>query len=141
MNTPLPDDSRTAILRNAGGVYNHELYFNCLGPAVPASNYMKDVLNQYFTSEDIWQKAMKDAALSVFGSGYALIGADSSKKLQLMTAANQDTPLHLHITPLLLIDVWEHAYYLRYQNRRADYIDQIFPLLNWDFIEQRYQSL
>lgn len=136
----VPEDSRTAIRRSGGGVYNHILYFNCLSPnggGVP-SGALAQAMGAAFGSFERWREQMKAAALGVFGSGYAWLAADATGKPLIVQTANQDCPLSQGLLPLLPLDVWEHAYYLDYQNRRGAYIDAWFGLIHWPFVEERY---
>lgn len=129
----------TAIRNNGGGVYNHCFYF--AGMTSPntsePSELMAKAINDAFCSEKQFFAELKAAALSQFGSGWAWLVMDSNSKLSIIKTANQDTPLELGYTPLLTIDIWEHAYYLDYQNRRVDYIEGFFNLINWTVIEER----
>lgn len=138
----VPEASRTAIRNNAGGVYNHVLYFNCMSPnggGLPVGTLAK-ALGDSFGSYEDWREQMKAAALEVFGSGYAWLVTDAAGKPLIVKTANQDCPLSQGLLPLLTIDVWEHAYYLDYQNRRAAYVDTWFGLINWPFVERLYLS-
>ena len=96
---------------------------------------------QTFGDQDKFEGQLRAAAAGVFGSGWAWLSLDSAGKLTLDTAPNQDSPLLARRRPLLGIDVWEHAYYLKYQNRRADYLAAIVHVVNWDFVSQRYKEL
>ncbi len=131
----LPPANRTAIKNNAGGVYNHRFYFNGLTPAAnakaPSGMLLDDIIRTY-GSYDAFKAAFKAAALSVFGSGYAWLVVDGSGDLKIITTANQDTPLPYNLCPILNIDVWEHAYYLKHYNMRANYIDDWFNVVDWD---------
>lgn len=136
----IPDESRTVIRNNGGGVYNHILYFNCMSPnggGVPSGKLAHAICGT-FGSYESWRAQMKAAALEVFGSGYAWLVRDRLNRLTILKTANQDCPLTLGLFPLLSIDVWEHAYYLDRQNRRAEYIDAWFGLINWPYVEKRY---
>ena len=93
-----------------------------------------------FGSYEDWKTRMKAAAVGQFGSGYAWLVCDSSRCVSVVQTANQDCPLSKGQYPLLCVDVWEHAYYLDYQNRRADYVDAWFSLINWPFVESRYDG-
>lgn len=138
----IPDESRVSIRNNAGGVYNHILYFNCMSPnggGVP-SDKLACAIRDTFDSFENWRTQMKTAALEVFGSGYAWLVRDYSNKLSIMKTANQDSPLAHGLFPLLTIDVWEHAYYLDRQNRRVEYVDAWFGLINWPYVEKRYNK-
>ena len=138
----VPEESRTAIRNQGGGVYNHILYFNCLSPCgnKRPSGALAQAMCDTFGSYERWREGMKAAALGVFGSGYAWLVSDSSGSLSVVTTANQDCPLSHGQFPLLPLDVWEHAYYLDYQNRRAAYVDAWFCLVNWPYVEKRYEE-
>lgn len=131
----LPAANWTAIRNNAGGVYNHRFFFDGLMPAAsakaPAGLLLEELIKTY-GSFDAFKTAFKAAALSVFGSGYAWLVVDSAGDLKIITTANQDTPLTWGLCPVLAIDVWEHAYYLKHYNLRADYIDDWFNVINWN---------
>ena len=139
-NDQLPENVRLEVWNNGGGVYNHNLYFSLLTPhPSPLPQPLADAFTQTFGSFEAFKAAMKEAALSQFGSGYAWLVSDKSS-LSILKTANQDTPLSTGQTPLLLIDVWEHAYYLRYQNRRAEYLDTLWQVINWAAVGQRYDQ-
>ena len=131
----LPASSKTAIKNNAGGVYNHRFYFNGLTPAAnaktPSGKLLEDIYITY-GSLDAFKAAFKAAALAVFGSGYAWLVVDDKGELKIITTANQDSPLTLNLCPVLTLDVWEHAYYLKHYNMRANYIDDWFNVVDWD---------
>lgn len=138
----LPVAARTGIRNNGGGVFNHELYFDSMkSPAgqEPVGE-LAEAINRDFGSYKQWQEQMKQAAVSKFGSGWAWLLADKSGKLSIMQTANQDVPDLVEYTPIFLVDVWEHAYYLQYQNRRADYVDGWFSLINWRKAQKRYEE-
>lgn len=141
VNVPsLPDDIQTAVNNNAGGVYNHQFYFSNL--ANPASLQPIGILNESIRNEfgsfTLFQNQFKKAALSVFGSGYVWLVVNAAGKLTIISTKNQDTPLPLGMCPLLNIDVWEHAYYLKHYNVRADYIDDWFHIINWMNVNKNY---
>ena len=136
----LPEPTRTAVVNNGGGVFNHVFMFDALAPASstqPGALTLKHI-NKHFGSLDKFKEQMKSAALSVFGSGYAWLVFDKDGNLKIITSKNQDTPLPLNLYPIMNLDVWEHAYYLKHQNLRADYIDAYFNVINWDEIEKRF---
>lgn len=138
----LPNEAKTAIRNQAGGVYNHQLYFagmNNVECEIPTDR-LALAINSSFDSIEQFRAELTAAAINQFGSGYAWLIL-SNGKLEIIATPNQDTPLSLTVTPLLCIDVWEHAYYLQYQNRRADYVENWFNLINWDFVGARYMSL
>ena len=138
----IPAEIRTAVKNNAGGVYNHILYFSGLknpAPSAPVGNLSK-AIDREFGSLEEFKKDFKEEALAVFGSGYAWLVVNLKGDLQIMQTANQDTPLEQNLFPLMNIDVWEHAYYLKHYNLRTCYIDDWFRVLNWEFVENRYQQ-
>lgn len=127
----LPVDARVAILHNGGGAYNHDLYFNGLSPQ---NHFSMDIPLQQavvaqFGSIDRLKKAISDAANSVFGSGWACLGRSRSGQLVIITMANQDTIIPLGLEPILLCDVWEHAYYLDYKNERPTAVENWWQLV------------
>lgn len=136
----LPIDKKTAIKNNAGAVYNHRFYFNGMSNSqdkVP-SGKLAETINKIYGSFDSFKKAFKSAALSVFGSGYAWLVVDNLGNIKIITTANQDTPLTLNLCPLLCIDVWEHAYYLKHYNNRGEYIDDWFNVVDWAKANNNY---
>jgi len=132
----LPCTIRTAVKNNAGGVYNHNFYFHIMGNKnnEPSGKMSKAITNSFGTLEK-FQEAFKQAALARIGSGWAWLAVASNGKLKIVSTANQDTLLQTCLSPILLIDVWEHAYYLKYQNRRAEYIDNWFHVIDWEKVE------
>ena len=133
----LPDSVKIPILRNAGGVYNHIFFFSILkNPSTEKpSQPLLQLIESNFGSFDNFKTDFTDAALSVFGSGYAWLVMDAFGHLKIITTANQDTPLSLNLCPLLNIDVWEHAYYLKHFNKRVDYIHDWFHVIHWQQVE------
>jgi Fe-Mn family superoxide dismutase len=134
----------TKILNNAGGHYNHELFWQSMQPApasMPTGSLAKAIEKSFGTFAD-FQKAFSEAAKNRFGSGWAWLIINEKKELAICSTANQDNPLmdiaEVKGYPLLGLDVWEHAYYLKYQNKRADYISNWWNLVNWKFVEERY---
>lgn len=125
--------SSGATFNNAAQVFNHDFFFHCLRPAgggeIPAK------IADQFGGADNFRARFKSAALSVFGSGWVWLIIDTDGKIKITTTANADTPIAHGGTPLMTLDVWEHAYYLDYQNRRAEFIDVFLDrLVNWDFV-------
>lgn len=137
----LPQPLRTAIRNNAGGVYNHRFFFEGLkNPSDDRpSGELADAIAGSFGSLDAFLELFKKAALSVFGSGYAWLVTDKTK-LSIVTTANQNTPIEHGLEPILAIDVWEHAYYLKHYNVRADYIDDWMRIINWKQAEKNYAA-
>ena len=135
----LPDDIRQSVRNSAGGVYNHDLYFKTMAPA-PASVPSGDLagaVTRDFGDLQALKDALKTAALGVFGSGWAWLVSDREGRLSVQQTANQDT--HLPLCPLLTCDVWEHAYYLQYQNRRAEYFENWWQLVDWPQLSEVYR--
>ena len=132
------------LRNNAGGYYNHSVYFKCLGPK--SSSQPKDTLavaiTKDFGSFTTFKTNFKNAGITLLGSGWVWLIVDNSGKLQITTTSNQDNPLMPRATipgtPILALDVWEHAYYLQYQNRKKNYIDAYFKVINWDTVEENY---
>jgi len=134
----------TKMRNNAGGHYNHELFWQSMQPApasMPTGSLAKAIEKSFGTFAD-FQKAFSEAAKNRFGSGWAWLIINEKKELAICSSANQDNPLmdiaEVKGYPLLGLDVWEHAYYLKYQNKRADYINNWWNLVNWKFVEERY---
>lgn len=130
----LPDSLKNAVRNNGGGVYNHDLYFDIMTGSkqeIPAQ------ISDAFGGAEQFLGKMKETALLQFGSGFAWLVADTAGSLQIIALPNQDNPLSQGLCPLLLLDVWEHAYYLKYKNLRADYIDNWFKVVNWKEVERR----
>ena len=134
----------TKMRNNAGGHYNHELFWQSMQPApasMPTGSLAKSIEKSFGTFAD-FQKAFSEAAKNRFGSGWAWLIINEKKELAICSTANQDNPLmdiaEVKGYPLLGLDVWEHAYYLKYQNKRADYINNWWNLVNWKFVEERY---
>ena len=140
----LPATVRTAVRNQAGGHANHTLFWQTLCPAARSGRpggKLASAIAQSFGSQEKFEEQLRAAAAGVFGSGWAWLSLDAGGKLILDTAPNQDGPLLAKRHPLLGIDVWEHAYYLKYQNRRADYLAAILHVIHWDFVTQRYAEL
>jgi len=141
--TAIPESIRTAVRNNGGGHANHTLYWQTMsksGAKEPAGELAKAV-DKRFGSFSAFQDQLTRAAMGVFGSGWVWLALDADKQLAIVPAPNQDTPLSAGQSPLLGIDVWEHAYYLKYQNRRADYVAAFHKVINWDPISERYGQL
>lgn len=138
----LPAAVQTPIRNNGGGVYNHELYFDSMRSPVgqDPTGALAEALNRDFGSYRQWKEKMKQAAVSVFGSGWAWLVSDRSGVLSIVQTVNQNVPDLKDYIPLFLVDVWEHAYYLQYQNRRADYVEGWFGLINWRKAGKRYEE-
>lgn len=138
----LPESVRTAVRNNGGGHANHSLFWEVLTPggSREPSGMLKNEIEKTFGSFEAFMEKFSTAAATRFGSGWAWLVVDGSKQLQVYSTANQDSPLSQGHTPILTLDVWEHAYYLNYQNRRPDYIKAFWSVVNWSFVEQEYQK-
>jgi len=138
----IPAEIRTAVRNNGGGVYNHELYFDGMKSPVGQAPFgcLKEAINRDFGSYQDWKAKMKQAAIGQFGSGWAWLVSDRDGKLSIVQTPNQEVPDLKKYVPLFLVDVWEHAYYLQYQNRRADYVEGWFGLIDWRKAEERFVS-
>ena len=136
----VPDAIRTAVRNNGGGHYNHSLFWQMLkkGGGGEPRGELKTAIDKKFGGFDQFKQQFTDAATKVFGSGWAWLTLDG-KELKIESAPNQDTPLSQGRIPLLGLDVWEHAYYLKYQNRRPEYIAAFYNVINWDFVTERYR--
>lgn len=138
----VPEAIRTAVRNNGGGHANHTLFWKVLNPGgkkEPAGALLAD-LEKTFGSVDGFMEKFSTAAATRFGSGWSWLVLDGNKNLQVYSTANQDSPWMEGHVPLLGLDVWEHAYYLNYQNRRPDYIKAFWSLVNWSFVEGEYQK-
>ncbi len=138
----VPEEIRTAVRNNAGGVYNHNLYFANLTPdkgTKPSGNLAAQI-DKAFGGFDNFKAEFEKAALGRFGSGYGFLSVNNPGRLLIHSTANQDCPLSEGNYPLLVVDVWEHAYYLHYQNRRAEYLTNIWNVIDWKEVEKRFDS-
>jgi Fe-Mn family superoxide dismutase len=138
----VPEQIRTAVRNNAGGHANHSLFWEILKPgggSTPGSDLAR-AIDSTFGSFDGFKEKFVQAATTRFGSGWAWLVVDGKDALQVYSTANQDSPLMDGHRPVLGLDVWEHAYYLKYQNRRPEYIQAFFPLINWDEVNKRFKS-
>ncbi len=137
----VPEDKRNAVRNNAGGHYNHGLFWQMMKPnggGQPSGN-LGDAINQKFGGFDKFQEQFAAAGIGRFGSGWAWL-ASNKGALEIMSTPNQDTPLSEGKMPLLGCDVWEHAYYLRYQNKRADYLKAWWNVVNWGYVEELFKN-
>lgn len=138
------DLENKAVRNNGGGFYNHSLFWDVINPEGKGrlSGDLKDAIEAEFKSFDAFKDTFSKAAATQFGSGWAWLCVHKGGKVEVCSTANQDNPLMPGIgcggTPILGLDVWEHAYYLNYQNRRPDYINAFFEIINWNEVERRY---
>jgi superoxide dismutase, Fe-Mn family len=135
----LPEDKQVAVMNNGGGHYNHSMFWQIMGKPADTKP-SEDLLKAWGGDFDSLKKAIKESAMTRFGSGWAwVVWVPKDKKLSVASTPNQDSPLTLGWFPVFGIDVWEHAYYLKYQNKRADYIDAWWNVVNWDAVQARFK--
>ncbi|MCG7589017.1 MULTISPECIES: superoxide dismutase [Halomonadaceae] len=138
----VPEEKRQAVINNGGGHANHSMFWQMMSPnggGQPHGDVAK-AIDAELGGLDAFKDAFKKAALGRFGSGWAWLSVTPEKKLVVENTLNQDSPLMHGNTPVLGLDVWEHAYYLKFQNKRPDYVDAFFNVVNWDDVERRYQA-
>ena len=138
----IPDDKRTAVRNNGGGHYNHSLFWEWLSPdgGGEPDGSLADAIGSAFGSFSDFQDQLKNAGVNQFGSGWAWLVHDGSG-LAVLSTPNQDNPITDGKTPLFGVDVWEHAYYLKYQNRRPDYLDAVWNVVNWSKVAEGYAAV
>jgi len=137
----VPDDIRTAVRNHGGGVWNHNLYWEIMGPKAggePEGQLVKAITSEFGSFAD-FKAQFEKAAMGRFGSGWAWL-VKKGGKLSIISTANQDNPMSEGMTPLLTLDVWEHSYYLKYQNRRAEYVSAWWNVVNWKAVASRYTA-
>ena len=131
----LPPRDAQDILNNAGAIYNHYLYFNGLSPVGEGNHQpqglLLNILNQTFGSFETFQRLFMQQGLSVFGSGWTLLGINARNQLDIINLKDQFTPVQNMLRPSVIVDVWEHAYYLQYKNDRQSYLENIWSIINW----------
>ncbi|NLE70164.1 MAG: superoxide dismutase [Clostridiales bacterium] len=137
----LPDNIKTAVRNNGGGHINHSLFWQVMGPHSKGKpdGILEIEINKTFGSFEEFQKEFENAGKTQFGSGWAWLVVDNGK-LAVTKTANQDSPLTKGQIPILGVDVWEHAYYLKYQNRRPEYLGNFWKVVNWDEVSRRYKD-
>jgi len=138
----IPQDIRQDVIDQGGGYINHTLYWKSLSPngGGEAMGALGQKIAETYGSFEEMKKLMSQISISQFGSGWGWLVLNEAKELEILKTLNQNTPLSLGKVPLLLIDVWEHAYYLKYQNRRVDFVEAIWNVINWDEVEKRYEE-
>jgi Fe-Mn family superoxide dismutase len=138
----VPEAKRGVVRNNGGGHYNHTLFWDIMGPdgGGEPDGALREAIDSAFGSFDDFKTKIKEAGVGQFGSGWAWLVHDGSG-LAVVATPNQDTPLSQGQTPLLGVDVWEHAYYLKYQNKRPDYIDAWWNVVDWSKVAQRYSAV
>ncbi len=137
----VPEGVRTAVRNSGGGHANHTLFWQTMkkGGGGSPKGALAKAIDRKFGSYDKFKESLSDAAMKVFGSGWAWLALDEGE-LKVVSTPNQDTPLMRGSFPLLGLDVWEHAYYLKYQNKRADYVAAFFNVIDWDFVGERFEK-
>jgi Fe-Mn family superoxide dismutase len=141
-----PEETRAAIRNNGGGHWNHSFFWKSLTPKTDTkpNQSLQKAIDKSFTSTDAFKEGFSKAAMGVFGSGWAWLMVTPTKELKIIATPNQDNPLMdvaaANGTPILGIDVWEHAYYLKHQNKRADYIKDFWSVVNWNFVNEEFEK-
>lgn len=138
----VPENIRQAVINNGGGYANHNLFWTVMSPngGGEPEGELADAIKKEFGSFDEFKETFASTAASQFGSGWGWLCVDKSGGLKVLSTANQDSPYMHGLTPILGVDVWEHAYYLHYQNRRPDYLSNFWNVVNWDQVEKNYQA-
>lgn len=141
----VPQDIRAAVRNHGGGHFNHSLFWKMMAPPSQGgggepNGKVAEVIQKAFGGFASFREQFTAAAANIFGSGWAWLVRDASGKLSITTTPNQDTPISVGLTSLLGLDVWEHAYYLKYQNRRPEYIEAFWNVVNWDDVARRFAA-
>mgnify|MGYP001216100069 CR=1 FL=1 len=138
----IPNRIRQDVINQGGGVSNHNLYFSILSPhpkKCPEGKLLNQIIKSFGTLEML-EEQVSEVTIDQFGSGYGWLVKDRHGKLKIISTLNQDTPLSIGLIPILTIDVWEHAYYLKYKNLRAEYVKNIWNIIDWGKVEERYKN-
>ncbi len=133
----IPENIRTAVKNQGGGVWNHDFFWSIMKKGTSPKGEILEEINKKFGSVEKFYEEFSKAAVNLFGSGWAWLVTEN-RELKIITTSNQDCPLSAGQIPLLTIDVWEHAYYLKYRNRRADYVKAFFNVINWDKVNELF---
>ena len=139
----IPQDIRQAVINHGGGTYNHAIFWNSMSPSFdqqPTGELLQAIQGSFGNVESFWEQ-FSTAAATHFGSGWVWLTVDSSKKMKITATKNQDSSLSFGEIPLIGIDIWEHAYYLKYQNKRADYVAAWKAVMNWEHVAAAYQNV
>lgn len=138
----VPEDIRRTVRNAGGGHYNHSLFWQVMRPnkSEEPKGELAETIEKDFGDFASFRKDFSDTAVGVFGSGWAWLAVDVDKSLKIISTSNHDSPLLDGLKPIMCIDVWEHAYYLKYQNRRADFIEAWWNVVNWEYVEQLYKE-
>src|SRR3989344_2976364 len=136
----LPDKIRQAVINHGGGYVNHNLFWDILKKDTKISGDIEKAITKKYGSFEVFKEQFSASATTVFGSGWAWLVVDSKGNLEIIQTKNQESPLSLGKTPILALDVWEHAYYLKYQNKRPDYIAAFWNVINWNKVNELYKK-
>lgn len=138
----VPNDVRQKVRNNGGGYANHKLFWTILSPNGGGSptGEVADAIDEHFGSFEEFKEEFSNAATGRFGSGWAWLCVNNDGSLEVTNTLNQDSPYMDNLTPILGLDVWEHAYYLNYQNKRGEYVDHFWNVVNWDQVNEYYQD-
>lgn len=136
----IPEDILPAVRNHGGGFYHHNLWWEQFGPNKGGEpvGQLADAIKATFESFDAFKQELTKTSVGVFGSGWGWLCKDAAGVLKIMTTPNQDSPVSVGLTPLLAVDVWEHAYYLKYQNRRQEFVEKFWGLIDWDAVAKRF---
>ena len=138
----IPEDIKKQVINFGGGYVNHNIFWECMAPH--SINKIKgkilESINKNFGSFEEFKKQFTEKAITLFGSGYCWLVTNQNDKLEIITTKDQESPLSIGKKPVLVIDVWEHAYYLKYQNRRAEFIEAWWNIVNWQKVEENFTS-
>jgi superoxide dismutase, Fe-Mn family len=135
----LPDKVKTAVRNHAGGTWNHDFFWQVLKKGTKPNGRLLEAINKSYGSFDNFKKEFTAQALALFGSGWTWLVVKDGK-LSIMNTPNQECPITEGFSPVLVIDVWEHAYYLKHRNKRADFVEDFFNIINWDSAEELYRQ-
>lgn len=138
----IPEEIKNAVINNGGGTYNHNLFWTILKKDVPFDEESKigEAILEKFGSFENFKKEFSEKASTLFGSGWTWLVLNKNNELEIIQTRNQDSVISLGMKPLLTLDVWEHAYYLKYQNKRPDYIEAFFNIINWDYVDDLFSE-
>jgi superoxide dismutase, Fe-Mn family len=134
----IPQDIKQAVINHGGGFYNHNFFWTILKKDIKLKGDILKEITKTFGNFETFKEQFTKAATTLFGSGWAWLVLNENKKLEIIQTKNQDCPLSIKKIPLLAIDVWEHAYYLKYKNKRADYIEAFYNVINWDKVNELF---
>lgn len=134
----IPEDIRVAVKNHGGGHVNHSFFWQILKKGIEPKGEILKAINKKFKGIDNFKEQFKDAATTLFGSGWAWLVLNSKGELEIIKTQNQDSPITHGMMPIFVLDLWEHSYYLKYQNRRNEYIDAFWHIINWDKVNENY---